>query len=206
MCVECTWHHKTFLVKLCWYLAIKLYCIVLVTSVHILWVSSVHTVWVTSVTSVHILCKNFTPHTCRKISVHVLLVSSVHILRAASAHSAYCFQRGRPSSLVSKHSAALRSRFSAHSILAVGRRHDDNGVVVACSCQWPGPVQFQPFFPGDGGKHSPPTLTEEVMKCGRCESATGFLRVSDLWSSHFRQALAAAVDLRQLCTRLARRW
>ena len=33
------------------------------------------------------------------------------------------------------------------------------------------------------------------MKCGRCESATGFLRVSDLWSSHFRQTLAAAVDL-----------
>ena len=183
---------------------VVLYCIGNFSS-HFMGKFSPHRMSNFSYFSPHLMQKFHSP-SCRKISVHVLLVSSVHILRAASAHSAYCFQRGRPSSLVSKHSAALRSRFSAHSILAVGRRHDDNGVVVACSCQWPGPVQFQPFFPGDGGKHSPPTLTEEVMKCGRCESATGFLRVSDLWSSHFRQALAAAVDLRQLCTRLARRW
>ena len=27
MCDECTWRHKTFLVKLFWHLAIKLYCI-----------------------------------------------------------------------------------------------------------------------------------------------------------------------------------
>ena len=32
MCDECTWHHKTFLVQLYWHLAIKLYCIVFVSS------------------------------------------------------------------------------------------------------------------------------------------------------------------------------
>ena len=30
-CDECTWHHKTFLVQLYWHLAVKLYCIVLVS-------------------------------------------------------------------------------------------------------------------------------------------------------------------------------